>query len=91
MIKITNNLSFKRDQHGYTLTETFPTHNRETGKIGEGSKTYFYANLDQICVKALHLACDDGKVEQDLEDLRNAYYTVLAEMKKVVGGINVSN
>jgi hypothetical protein len=84
-IKVTNNLSFKRDHHGYVLTETFETTKRD-GSVGQGSKDYFYPNLDGICGKILHLACDDSKVEQDLEDLRNAYYTALAEMKMLLEG-----
>lgn len=85
MIKITENISFKRDAHGYVLTHTFPT-DHPKAKSGTASKDYFYPSLEQVCAKALHLACNDDKVEQDLEDLRNAYYTVLGEMKQLLEG-----
>ena len=86
MIKITENISFVRDHHGYKLTYTYPTVNPRTQEPSVGKADYFYATLDQVCGKVLHLACDDSKIEQDLEDLRNAYYTVLAEMKKLLEG-----
>jgi len=84
-IKVTNNISFKRDNHGYVLTQTFETKKKD-GSIGQGKTDYFYPKIDQVCGKILHLACDDSKVESELEDLRNAYYTVLAEMKMLLEG-----
>lgn len=86
MIKLTNNISFKRDAHGYKLTHTYPTINPRTQEPSTGSSDYFYATLEQVCAKALHLACNDTKVEQSLDDLRNAYYTVLSEMKQSLEG-----
>jgi hypothetical protein len=84
MIKVTNNISFVRDYHGFRVTHTYPTINRKTHEPSVGSADTFHASLDQVCGKILHLACNDSKVELELEDLRNAYYTVLAEMKMLL-------
>ena len=80
MYKVTDKLSFKRDAHGYKLTQVYDTINTKTKEPSQSSRDTFHSSLDQVAGKILHLAVDDTNVELELEDMRNAFFSCKAEI-----------
>jgi transcriptional antiterminator len=93
-IKVANNLSFKRDHHGYILIENYIGVDKDK-QPKQQTKETFHPNLDAIAGKILHLCGDDPKIEMELEDLRNAFFSCKAEiaamLKKIEGKVDDSN
>jgi hypothetical protein len=90
MIKVNDKFSFKRDAHGYTLTETYIGVDKNN-QPKEQTKDTFHPSLCAIAGKILHLCGDDPKIEMELEDLRNAFFSCKAEiaamLKKMEGSV----
>jgi ATP-dependent protease HslVU (ClpYQ) ATPase subunit len=80
MYKVTDKLSFKRDAHGYKLTQVYDTVHPKTKEPSQSSRDTFHSSLDQVAGKILHLAMDDTNVELELEDMRNVFFSCKAEI-----------
>jgi hypothetical protein len=94
MIKVNDKFSFKRDAHGYVLIENYIGVDKNK-QPKQQTKETFHPNLDAIAGKILHLCGDDPKIEMEMEDLRNAFFSCKAEIAamlvKIEGKVDGSN
>lgn len=84
MIKLNDRFSFKLDHHGYRLTETYATINPKTKEPTTATRDTFHANLEQLAAKIVFLSGED--VQGDLDDLKNAWFSCVQEIKKCLEG-----
>lgn len=85
MIKINDRFSFKKDYHGYRLTETYDTINPKTKEPSVSTRDTFHSNLGQVAAKVLHETGDS--VSGDISDLIAAWHyctnTITNTLKKL--------
>lgn len=72
MIKVNERFSFKKDYHGYRLTETYPTTNPKTKEPSISTRDTFHASLQQVASKILHESGDN--VQGSIDDLISAWH-----------------
>lgn len=80
MIKLNNRFSFKTDNYGYRLTETYATINPKTKEPSTSTRDTFHPNLESLAAKVVFLSGED--VKGNIDDLKNAWFSCVQEIKK---------
>ena len=72
----------KSDHYGFTLTHHFPTDKRD-GTKGRGEQSLFYANLEQLINKVMHLSLDGGSLVEIKQSIDDASKRILSTLEKL--------
>ena len=82
MIKLNEKFSFERDNYGWKLHIKHITKKRDGDGSGERDVTYFYANIEQM---ARRIVLEASDIDGNIDDLINAWYGAVAELKNYMG------